>query len=64
MPVSKTKFQTGLLRNEVEVEIISFLKERKESAYTSQEIMAGIDYKTDFNTKETCKISTFAVADF
>ena len=64
MPVSKTKFQAGILRNEMEVEIISFLKERKKSAYTSQEIMAGIDYKTDFSTQETCKISTFAVADF
>jgi ubiquitin C-terminal hydrolase len=64
MPVSKTKFQTGILRNDVEVEIISFLKERKESAYTTQEIMVGLDYKTDFSTHETCKISTFAVADF
>ncbi len=64
MPVSKTKFQTGLVRKEVETEITSFLKERKESAYTSQEIMTGIDYKTDFSTKETSKISTFAITDF
>ena len=49
MPVSKIKFKTGILRNDVESEIISFLKERKESAYTSQEIMAGLDYKTDFS---------------
>ena len=64
MPIAKTKFQTGILRNKLEVDIISFLKERKESAYTSQEIMAGISYHTDFSTRETSKMSTFAVADF
>ena len=64
MPIAKTKFQTGILRNKLEVDIISFLKERKESAYTSQEIMAGINYHTDFSTRETSKMSTFAVADF
>jgi hypothetical protein len=64
MPISKKKFQTGILRNELEVEIISFLTERKESAYTSQEIMVGIDYHTDFSTPETSKMSTFAIADF
>jgi hypothetical protein len=64
MPICKTKFQTGILRNDVENEIISFLKERKQSAYTSQEIMAGINYHTDFSTRETSKMSTFSIADF
>ena len=64
MPVSKKEFQTGTLHDDVEVEIIYFLNERKESAYTAQEIMAGIEYKTDFSTQETCKMSTIAVADF
>lgn len=64
MPVSKKTFQTGVLHDDIKVEIISFLDKRKDSAYTSQEIMTGIDYKTDFSSQETCKMSTFAVADF
>ena len=64
MPVSKIRFQRGILQNDVEVEIISFLKKRKESAFTAQEIMAGLDFKTDFSNYETSKISTFAIANF
>jgi len=64
MPVSKKEFQTGTLHGDIEVEIISFLNERKESAYTAYEIMAGIEYKTNFATQETCKMSIFVVADF
>ncbi len=64
MPVTKEKFEGGILHSQVEEEIITFLKERKEGAFTSQEIMAGIHYPTDFNTPETSKMSTFAIADF
>ena len=64
MPIAKKKFDGGKLNSKVEAEIISFLKERKEAAFTSQEIMGGIHYHTDFNTLEISKMSTFAIADF
>jgi len=64
MPIAKTEFQNGKRYNEVEDGITSFLKERKENAFTSQEIMAGVHFHTDFSTLETARISTFAVADF
>ena len=64
MPITKQKFKGGKLHSKVEDEILSFLKERKEGAFTSQEIMGGIRYHTDFNTPEISKMSTFAIADF
>ena len=50
MPIAKKKFDEGELHSKVEAEILSFLKERKEAAFTSQEIMGGIHYHTDFST--------------
>jgi len=64
MPIGNAEFQTGKRQSEVEDDISSFLNERKEMAFTSQEIMAGAHFHTDFNTAETTRISTFAVADF
>ena len=64
MPIAKNMFESGKLHNKVEDEIIAFLNERKEGAFTSQEIMAGIHYHTDFTTPEISKMSTFAIADF
>jgi len=64
MPIAKNMFENGKLHNKVEDEIITFLNERKEGAFTSQEIMAGIHYHTDFTTPEISKMSTFAIADF
>ena len=37
---------------------------RKEGAFTSQEIMGGIHYHTDFTTPEISRMSTFVIADF
>lgn len=64
MPIPKKKFEGGKLHSKVEDEILSFLKERKEGAFTSQEIMGGIHYHTDFSTPEISRMSTFAIADF
>jgi len=64
MPITKKKFEGGKLHSKVEDEILSFLKERKEGAFTSQEIMGGIHYHTDFSTPEISRMSTFAIADF
>ena len=64
MPITKKKFEGGKLHSKVEEEILLFLKERKEGAYTSQEIMAGIHYPMDFSTPEISRMSTFAISDF
>jgi hypothetical protein len=64
MPVSKQEFKNGKLHSKIEEEIVSFLTERNDRAFTSQEIMEGIHYHTEFNTPEIAKMSTFAVADF
>jgi len=64
MPIGNTEFQSGKHQSEVEDEISAFLNERKEMAFTSEEIMAGVNFHTNFNTPETTRISTFNVADF
>ena len=64
MPIGKEKFEAGELHSKVEDDIVSFLKERKERAFTSQEIMGGVHFHTDFSTFEIAKRSTFAIADF
>ena len=64
MPIDKEKFEDGKLNSKVEDDIISFLNERKEGAFTSQEIMGGVHFHTDFSTPEIAKMSTFAIADF
>ncbi len=64
MPISKQEFENGKIHSKVEEEIISFLNERKQRAFTSQEIMEGIRYHTEFSTPEITKMSTFAIADF
>lgn len=64
MPISKKEFENGKLHSKVEEEIIAFLNERKDRAFTSQEIMEGIRYHTEFGTPEITKMSTFAISDF
>lgn len=64
MPINKKEFQNGKLHSEVEEKVVSFLNERKNRAFTSQEVMEGIHYHTEFSTAEIAKMSTFAVADF
>jgi hypothetical protein len=64
MPINKQEFENGKLHGRLEEEILSFLNERKERAFTSQEIMEGIRYHTEFSTPEISKMSTFAIADF
>ncbi len=64
MPVDKSEFESGKLHSGLEDEIISFLSSRKERAFTSEDIMGGLDYRTEFSTPEIIKISTFTIADF
>lgn len=64
MPVDKEGFINGKHSSSIEEEIVYFLNERRESGFTSEEIMGGVHLHTDFDTPVTTKISTFAVADF
>ncbi|MCW3982023.1 MAG: hypothetical protein NWE81_02780 [Candidatus Bathyarchaeota archaeon] len=64
MPINKKEFRNGKLHSEVEEKVVSFLNERKDRAFTSQEVMEGIHYHTEFSTPEITKMSAFAVADF
>jgi hypothetical protein len=64
MPITMKEFEGGKLYSTIEEEMLSFLKERKDGAFTSQEIMAGIRYPTDFSTPEISKMSTFTIAYF
>jgi len=64
VPVDKEKFDGGKLHSRVEDDVVSFLNERKEKAFTSQEIMGGVHLHTDFSTFEIAKMSTFVIADF
>jgi hypothetical protein len=64
MPIHKMEFENGKLSSSLEEEILSFLNERPEAGFTSEEIMGGVRFYTDFDTPVTAKISTFAVADF
>jgi hypothetical protein len=65
MPIEKEEFQDGKPRSKLEDDIILFLKERGEKAYTSEEIMGGLEYfHTDFSNPDIAQMSTFAIADF
>ncbi|HUV98493.1 MAG TPA: hypothetical protein VMW14_03210 [Candidatus Paceibacterota bacterium] len=64
MPITKKEFEKGRIRSTLEEEIITFLFERKDRAFTSQEVMEGLSYHAEFNTPEISKMSTFTIADF
>ena len=64
MPIEKEKFEEGKVHSKLEEEIISFLNERRDKAFTSQEIMGGMQLHTNFSTPEIAMMSTFAIADF
>jgi len=65
MPIDKEEFQGGKSRSNLEDDIVLFLNERGEKAFTSQEIMGGVEhFHTDFTSPEIAQMSTFAIADF
>lgn len=64
MPIEKQEFGEGKVHRKLEEEVVSFLKERRDKAFTSQEIMGGMQLHTSFSTPEIAMMSTFAIADF
>jgi len=64
-PIEKEEFEEGKTSSKLEDEIILFLKERGEKAFTSQEIMGGMEYfHTDFSNPDIAHMSAFAIANF
>ncbi|UCG37485.1 MAG: hypothetical protein JSV64_04230 [Candidatus Bathyarchaeota archaeon] len=64
MPISVKEFNNGKLHSKLEGEITSFLEERKDRGFTTQEVMEGLHYHADFTTPEISRISSFVIADF
>lgn len=49
MPINKDEFESGQVLTELEKAIISFLERNRGRAYTSNEIMDGVNMQTDFS---------------
>jgi len=64
MPIQKEEFENGKLSESLEEKIVSFLNDRKEAGFSSEEIMGAVGLHTDFATPITSKISTFSIGDF
>lgn len=66
MPIEKEEFNGGKSNDKLENDIVVFLNERGEKAFTSQEVMFGLPeyFHADFSTNDIAKMSAFAIADF
>ena len=62
MPIEKEKFMKTTTN--LEAEIASFLKARKEKPFTAEEIMGSTSFHVDFDSPTTSKTSTFVAANF
>jgi len=62
MPIEKEKFMKTTTN--LEAEIASFLKARKEKAFTAEEIMGSTSFHVDFDSPTTSKTSTFVASNF
>ena len=49
MPISRDEFESGQVLTALERAIISFLNKNRERAFTSNEVMDGINIQTDFS---------------
>ncbi len=65
MPIDKEEFQGGESLSKLEDEVVLFLNERGEKAFSSQEIMGGLEhFHVDFSNSDIAQMSAFAIADF
>jgi len=65
MPIDKEEFEDGKPHGKLEDDIVLFLNERGEKAFTSQEVMGGLQYfHVDFSSSDIAKMSAFAISDF
>lgn len=62
MPIDKSRFER--VSNQLEEEILTFLKKRKGKAFTADEIMGATSLYVYLDLPVTSKTSTFMVANF
>ena len=48
MPIDKEEFESGHILTDIEKKVISFLETNRNKAFTSDEIMDGINMQADF----------------
>ena len=48
MPIDKEEFESGHILTDIEKKVISFLESNRNKAFTSDEIMNGINMQADF----------------
>ncbi|HMK94747.1 MAG TPA: hypothetical protein VK536_05020 [Candidatus Limnocylindrales bacterium] len=48
MPIDKEEFESGHVLTDIEKKVISFLESNPDKAFTSNEIIDGINMQTDF----------------
>jgi len=64
MPVSRSEFESGQILTELESRIITFLGKNRTQAFTSNEIMDGINFQTDFSNIVVAILSGLSVLGF
>jgi hypothetical protein len=64
MPIERDEFESGKVLNKLEKAIIAFLQKNHDKAFTSSEIMEGINFQTDFSDVLRAMISGVALLLF
>jgi hypothetical protein len=65
VPIDTKEFNDGKSSGKLEDEIVHFLSERREQAFTSREVMGGLDhFRPDFTIPDLAQMSAFSIADF
>jgi hypothetical protein len=61
MPISKDEFESGQVLSALTKSIVTFLKKNPDNAYTSSELMEGINFQADFRDFFRAMISGLAI---
>lgn len=64
MPISRNEFEEGQILTDIEKTIISFLEKNRNTAYTSIEIMDGINFQRNYSDLWKIIISGLALWGF
>jgi hypothetical protein len=64
LPISRSEFESGQILSDLEKRIISFLEKGHAQAFTSDEIMDGINFQTDFSNVVVGLLSGIAILGF
>lgn len=64
LPISRSEFESGQILSDLEKRIVSFLEKDRSQAYTSDEIMDGVHFQTDFSNIVVGFLSGIAILGF